>query len=279
MVSGMTSAAGGTVRKACPAASTWIGGICLAPARLRLLIQLSGPSPTASHGSAGLTMPQIQSCTDPEMPRMSAFAELVDAITVPAAPSSTVTVTTSIDAAVRQPRSTVVTRVPRVGAVAIPHTSGAGFIGRAPGCPVVHGGEEWRYSCRVPRVNCGDEVGVQGSGLPGPRTGGGVEPHIRVRPRRLEPHPRHPASPVRHRTHLDVLQGHRRRVDRAQEDTRIRVAERGFLGPVAADPAAPAHRVPSLLREAGPVPQVQIPPGKAVRDLHPGRRSGGARAN
>src|SRR5664279_4798335 len=133
MVSGMTSVAGATAVKACPAASTWIGGICLAPARLRLLIQLSGPSPTASHGSGGLTMPQIQSCTDPEMPRMSAWAELVDAITVPAAPSSTVTVTTNIDTAVRHPRSTVDTRVPRVGAVAIPHTSGAGVTRTAPG--------------------------------------------------------------------------------------------------------------------------------------------------
>src|SRR5664279_4266475 len=35
MVSGMTSVAGWTVLKACPAASTWIGGTRLAPARWR----------------------------------------------------------------------------------------------------------------------------------------------------------------------------------------------------------------------------------------------------
>src|SRR5450631_4560170 len=111
MVSGTTSVAGAAALKVCPAASTWTGATCLAPTRLRLLIQLSGPSPTPSHGSVGLTMPQIQSWTDSEMPRMSALAELVDAMTVPAAPSRTVTVTTSVDAAVRRTRSTVDTRV------------------------------------------------------------------------------------------------------------------------------------------------------------------------
>src|SRR5664279_580477 len=35
MVSGTTAVAGATAVKACPAASTWMGGICLAPARLR----------------------------------------------------------------------------------------------------------------------------------------------------------------------------------------------------------------------------------------------------
>ena len=128
----MTSVAGATALKACPAASTWMGATCLAPARLRLLIQLSGPSPTPSHGSLGLTMPQIQSWTDPEMPRMSALAELVDAMKVPATPSRTVTVTTSIDPAARRPRSAVRTRVSRLGAVAIPHTCGAGVTGPPP---------------------------------------------------------------------------------------------------------------------------------------------------
>src|SRR6476661_6960929 len=124
----MTSVAGGAALKACPVESTWIGAICFAPARLRLLIQLSGPSPTPSHGSDGLTMPQIQSCTDPEMPRMSALAELVDAMKVPAAPSRTVTVTTSIDPAARSARSPVATLVPRVDTVAIPHAGEAWVI-------------------------------------------------------------------------------------------------------------------------------------------------------
>src|SRR5512141_1048084 len=123
MVSGMTAVAGATGLKERPAASTWMAGICLAPARLRLLIQLSGPSPTPSHGSVGLTMPQIQSWTESEIPSTSAPAELVDAITVPAAPSRTVTVTTSIDAAVRRHLTAVETGV---GAVATPHTCGVG---------------------------------------------------------------------------------------------------------------------------------------------------------
>src|SRR5664279_374354 len=126
MVSGTTTAPCWAGVNICPddGSADDAAGICRAPARLRFDTHLSGPSPTPCHGSSGDTTPQIQSCTVSDTPRMSACAELVDAITVPATPNRTVTVTTAAATPLRTQRA--VTRAHRAGddATAIPHTTG-----------------------------------------------------------------------------------------------------------------------------------------------------------
>ena len=74
--------------------------------------------------------------------------------------------------------------------------------------------------------------GLQVPGLPGSRTGERAEPHVRLRPRRVEPDPRLAARPVPRRAGQDGLRPGQRLPDRHEGHRRPRLAQRGVLRPL-----------------------------------------------
>ncbi len=85
-------------------------------------------------------------------------------------------------------------------------------------------------------------------GVPGTGAGQRAEPHVRMRPRRVEPDACVAARPVlRLRAGEDELRPGERLPDCHENHRRTGVAERGVLGPASAGDPAPASRVRQLL--------------------------------
>src|SRR5580692_9982653 len=89
--------------------------------------------------------------------------------------------------------------------------------------------------------SCNGENGLQVQGLPRPGAAGGAEPHVRLRPGRVEPHPGRPPGPLAPAGQDHVVRGVRPGADRDEEGPGPCVPQRGLLGAVAAGAAAPAQ--------------------------------------
>ena len=157
------------------------------------------------------------------------------------------------------------------------------------GCPGLQAGEEFgaprsgagKYSRpygAAPAVfrshvrSCNGEDGLQVQGLPRPGAAAGAEPHVRLRPGRVEPHPGRPPGPLapgRARATSYAESG--RALTAMKKDPDLAFLNEVSSRAVAAGAAAPAQGVRRVLRQACPVPAVQVPPVPAVRALHPQR--------
>ncbi len=116
-----------------------------------------------------------------------------------------------------------------------------------------------------------DEDSVPVPGLSRPGTAGYSEPHVRLRPGGVEPHPGRTAGPLAPGRRRHVVCAVRPGADRHEEASGPGVPQRSILRAVAAGAAAPAPGVRRVLRQARPLPQVQVPLLAAVRALHPQR--------
>ena len=105
-------------------------------------------------------------------------------------------------------------------------------------------------------------------GIPRRGAAAGAVAHVRLRPPGVEPDPRRPARPLVPRAHGHQLRADRPGTDRDEEGPGPGVPERGLLGPAAAGTAPPAQGVLRVLRQARPLPQVQVPLLPPVRALH-----------
>src|SRR6266702_6420227 len=110
----------------------------------------------------------------------------------------------------------------------------------------------------------GHEDGVQMPGIPRPGASQRAEPHVRLRPRGMEPDPGLAASAVPGREDRDDFRPGERLPDCHESHGRTGVAERGVFLPAAAGDPPPAGRLCRVLRPADPVSAVQVPAGPAV---------------
>jgi hypothetical protein len=117
--------------------------------------------------------------------------------------------------------------------------------------------------------SCKGEDGVQMPGIPRRDAAAGAVAHVRLRPPRMEPDPRRPARPLASRAHGHQLRADRPGTDRTEEGPGPGVPEPDLLGPAPAGIAASAQGVLRVLRQARPLPAVQVPPLPPVRALHP----------
>src|SRR6266851_4527981 len=106
---------------------------------------------------------------------------------------------------------------------------------------------------------CKGEDGLPVPGIPRRGAAADAEPHLRLRPRGVEPDPGRPARPLAAGAEEHLLRSDRRRADPPEEGPGPGVPPRGLLGAAPADAAPPAQGVHRVLRQAGPPPAVQVP--------------------
>src|SRR5260370_5024434 len=115
------------------------------------------------------------------------------------------------------------------------------------------------------------EDGLPVPGVPRPDAAADAAPDVRLPPGGLEPAPGRPPGPLAGRPDEHLLRPDRRRADPDEARPGPGLPQRGLLRAAAAGAPPPAPGVHRVLRQARPLPAVQVPPRPPVRPLHPQR--------